>query len=168
MVSAIAGALASRRAARQARVDQHRGVLLATNDLDATQRPPPELREGSTGQRQAERGVRFLTDPRVLASSLSLKTPERSRALLRVMTIGWLVSAALAERMRNALKHHGATCPHPTGRPVQTPTARWVCHDVVGLPGRLIPGPWPVGLPLTEAQQPRLRLLGTPDERLYR
>jgi hypothetical protein len=60
VVSAIAGALASRRAARQARVDQHRGVLLATNDLDATQRPPPELREGSTGQRQAERGVRFL------------------------------------------------------------------------------------------------------------
>jgi hypothetical protein len=42
-VSQLAGALASRIAARQALVDQHRGVLLATHARDDTPRSPQEV-----------------------------------------------------------------------------------------------------------------------------
>lgn len=129
----IDGALAASRAARQARVDQHRCVILATNALDDTRLPPPELLQGSKGQGQAERGFRFLKAPQFLASSLSLKKPERIMALLMVMTVCLLVYAALEYRIRHTLKAHAATCPDQKGKPTQHPTARWVCHYFVGM-----------------------------------
>ena len=64
-------------------------------------------------------------------------------ALLMVMTVCWLVYAALEYRIRHALKDHGATFPHQKGTPVQNPTARWVFHDFVGIHVLFIPGPWP-------------------------
>ena len=88
------GALVSRSAARQARVDQHRCCSLATNALDEVQLPARAVLAGYTGQASAERGCRFLKAPQFLASSLSLKKPERIMALLMVMTVGWLVYAA--------------------------------------------------------------------------
>jgi transposase len=91
VLSSIEGSLASRVAARQARSDQQRGFLLATNALDDPQLPPPELLEGDNSQGHAERGFRFLKDPRFLASSLYLKKPARIMALLMVMTVCWLV-----------------------------------------------------------------------------
>jgi len=50
IVSHIVGALASRIAARQARVDQHRCFILATNELDEVQLPAREVRAGDKGQ----------------------------------------------------------------------------------------------------------------------
>lgn len=85
-------------------------------------------------------------------------------ALVRVMTVGWLGYAALASRLRHALKDHGAPVPNQTGTPVPNPPARWVFPDVVGSHGRLIPGQWPLVLHLTEAHQPLLTLLGKPSE----
>jgi hypothetical protein len=126
VLSALDGALASRVAARPARIAQQRGCLVATNDLDETQRPPQERREGDNSQGHAERGFRFLKDPRLLASSLYLNKPARLMALLMVMTVCWLVDAALESRIRHALKDHGATFPNHTGTPGQHPTARWV------------------------------------------
>jgi transposase len=64
-------------------------------------------------------------------------------ALLMVMTGCLLVYAALAYRMRTALKDQGATFPHHQGTPVQNPTARWVFHYCGGIHVLLIPGPWP-------------------------
>jgi transposase len=168
VVYAIDGALASRLAARQALVDQHSCFLLATNELDDTQLPPQELLEGYKGQSHAERGFRFLKDPRFLASSRYLKKPERIMALLMVMTICLLVYAALEYRLRNALKNHGATFPNQTGIPVQNPTARWAFHYCVGIHVLLIPGQWPIVLNLTEEHQQLLILLGKPYERFYR
>jgi transposase len=141
---------------------------LATNDLDATQLPPQALLAGDKGQGHAARGFRFLKDPRFLASSLYLKTPERSMALVLVMTVCLLVYAALAYRIRHALQDHGATFPNQQGTPVQNPTARWVFHYVVGMHVLLIPGQWPLVLNLTEEHQQLLKLLGTPYERGYR
>ena len=89
-------------------------------------------------------------------------------ALVRVMTVCWLGSAALADRMRHALKDHGATYPNPTGTPVQSPTARWVLPSCVGIHGRLLPGQWPLVLHLTEEPQQRRKRLGQPDERCSR
>jgi transposase len=152
-VYTIEGALTSRIAVHQARVDQHRCFLLATNELDDTQLPPQERLEGDKGQGHAERGFRFLKDPRFLASSLYLKKPERIMALFMVMTGCLLVSAALEYRIRKVLKDQGRTFPHQKGTPGQNPTARWVFHDFVGIHVRLIPGQWPVVLNLTEEHQ---------------
>jgi len=90
----LVGALASRVAARQALVDQHSCFILATNALDEAQLPAPEGLAGSKGQASAERGFRCLKAPQFLASALYLKKPERVMALLMVMTVCWLVSAA--------------------------------------------------------------------------
>jgi transposase len=158
----IDGALASSLAARQALVDQQSCFILATNELDATQLPPHELLVAYKGQVQPERGFRFLKDPRFFASSLYLKKPERIMALLMVMTVCLLVYAALEYRIRKALKDHDATFPDQKGKPIQTPTARWVFHYFVGIHLLIIPGQWPVVLNLTEDHQHLLRLLGKP------
>jgi hypothetical protein len=89
-------------------------------------------------------------------------------ALLRVMTVCWLVYAALEYRSRQALQEQRATVPHHKGQPVQNPTARWVLHYFVGIHLLLLPGQWPLVRNLTEAHQQRLRLLGKPYERLDR
>jgi hypothetical protein len=70
IVDHIGGALASRGAARQALVDQHSCVILATNARDEAQLPAPAVLAGDTGQAHAERGFRFLKAPQFLASSL--------------------------------------------------------------------------------------------------
>jgi hypothetical protein len=129
----IAGALASRLTDRQARVDQQRCFLLATNELDEGQLSAQAVLDGYKGQAQAERGFRFLKDPQFLASSLYLKKPERIMALLMVMTVCLLGYAALEDRMRTALKEHAATFPDQKGKRIQNPTARWVFHDFVGI-----------------------------------
>jgi hypothetical protein len=87
VVYQVEGALASSITARQALIDQHSGFILATNALDPTQLPPPEVWHGDKGQVQSERGCRLLKDPQFFASSLYLKKPERIMALLMVMTV---------------------------------------------------------------------------------
>jgi transposase len=156
----LAGALASRLAARQALIDQHSCFILATNELDDTQLPPQELLEGYKGQQQAERGFRFLKDPQFLASSLYLKKPERIMALLMVMTVCLLVYAALEYRIRTALKDTGATFPDQKGRRIQNPTARWVFHYFVGIHVLRIPEQPYIVLNLTEEHLHLLQLLG--------
>jgi transposase len=168
VVYSIEGSLASRLATRQALVDQQSCFLFATNELDDTPLPPQELLEGYKSQGHAERGFRFLKEPRFLASSRYLKKPQRIMALLMVMTVCLLVYAALEYRIRHALKDHGATFPNQKGTPVQNPTARWIFHDFVGIHVLFIPGQWPLVLNLTEEHQQLLKLLGKPYERFYR
>jgi transposase len=93
-LSTIDGALASSLAARSPLVDQQSCFILATHELDEALLPPTELLAHYTGQAHAERGFRFRKDPQFLASSLSLKKPERIMALLMVMTVCLLVYAA--------------------------------------------------------------------------
>lgn len=70
VVYQLEGGLASALTSRQARIDQHRCVILATNALDGQHLSPQALLGGYKGQRQAERGFRFLKDPQFFASSL--------------------------------------------------------------------------------------------------
>jgi transposase len=164
----IGGALASRIAARQARVDQHSCFILATNELDEVQLPAREVLAGYKGQAYAERGFRFLKDPQFLASSLYLKKPERIMALLMVMTVCLLVYAALEYRIRHALQEHSATFPDQKGKRIQTPTARWVFHYFVGIHVLYIPGQGLLMLNLTDEHQHLLQLLGKRYEWFYR
>jgi transposase len=156
----MAGALASRLTARQARLDQHSWFILATNALDAGQLSAPAVLAGSKGPAQAERGFRFLKEPQFLASSLSRKKPERIMALLMVMTVCVLVYAALAYRIRPVLKEQEATFPDQKGKRMQHPTARWVFHSFVGMHVLSIPGQGLMILHLTDEHQHLLHLLG--------
>ena len=85
------GALASSWTAPHQLVTQQSCFILATNELDHQALSPPEVFGGEKGQTNAERGFRFLKDPQCLAASLYLKKPERSMALLMVMTVCFLV-----------------------------------------------------------------------------
>jgi transposase len=159
VVYQVEGALASSLAARQARSIQQSCFLLATHELDDQQLPPQVLLDAYKGPSHAERGVRFLKDPQFLASSLYLKKPERMMARLMIMTVCLLVYAALAYRIRTALKDHGAMFPDQKGKPTPTPTARWVFHDFVGIPLLFIPHQWPIVINLTEEHQRLLPFL---------
>jgi transposase len=167
LVYQIDGALASSLTTRQARIDQQRCFILATTELDTAQLPPQEVLAGDRGQVQVERGFRFLKDPQFFASSLSLKKPERIRALLMVMTVCLLVYAAVEYRIRQALKDHEATFPDQTGKRIQHPTARWVFHSFVGIHLLCQAGQWPMVRNLTEEHQYLLRLLGKPYMQFY-
>jgi transposase len=160
VVYQIQGALASSLATREARLTQQSCFILATNELDAHQLPPQELLDGYKGQSQAERGFRFLKDPRFLASSLYLKKPERIMALLMVMTVCLLVYAALEYRIRKALTEHGATFPDQKGKPTQAPTARWVFQYFVGIHLLRMPGEGAMILNLNDEHRKLLRFLG--------
>jgi hypothetical protein len=168
VVYSIQGALASRLAAHQALVDQHRCFILATNERDDKQLPARELLYGYKGQSHAERGFRFLKDPSFLASSLYLKKPKRIMALWMVMTVCLLVYASLEYRIRNALKDHGVTFPDQKGKRTQQPTARWIFHYFVGIHVLVIPQQWPIVINLTEEHQHLLQLLGNHYAWFYR
>jgi len=163
----ITGALTSSLAAHAALVAPQSCFLLATNELDDGLLPPPALLAGYKGQAHAERGFRFLKDPRFLAASLYLKKPERIMALLMVMTVCLLVYAALEYRIRKALKDHEATFPNQKGQPVQNPTARWVFQYFVGIHLLRIPGEGAFVLNLKDQHQQLLRLLGRSYEAFY-
>jgi transposase len=114
-----------------------------------------------------ERGFRFLKDPRVLASSLYLKQPERIMALLMVMTVCLLVYAALEYRLRKGRTDSQATFPSPKGQPGQNPTARWVFQYFGGIHLRRIPGEGAFVRNVHDQHRQLLRILGHPYEALY-
>jgi len=163
----IEGALTSSLAVRDARVAQHRWFILATNELDGSVLSPQALLAGYKGQKHAERGFRFLKAPLFLASSLSLKKPQRSMALLMVMTVCLLVYAALEYRIRPTLKAHEATFPDQQGHPIQTPTARGIFQYFVGIHLLLMPGEGPLVLNLTDTHEHLLQLLGQSSKAFY-
>ena len=148
-------------------MDTKSGVILATNELDTTVLPASEMLAGYKKQSTAERGFRFLKDPRCLATALYLKTPERMMALLMVMTICLLVYAALEYRIRQALHVQQETFPDHKGPPGQTPTVRWIFHDFVGLHVLLGAGTAPLVWNLNTQHQLVLRLLGAAYEARY-
>jgi transposase len=167
VVYQIEGALASSIAAREALVAQQSCFILATNELDDTQLSAQEVLEGYQGQKHAERGFRFLKDPRFLASTLYLKKPERLMALLMVMTVCLLVYAALEYRIRQTLRAHEATFPNQKGQPIQNPTTRWVFQYFGGIHLLSRPGQSPFVLNLHETHEHLLRLLGRPYTAFY-
>jgi hypothetical protein len=79
-----------------------------------------------------------------------------------VMTVWLLVYAALAYRSRKALVEHAETFPHQTGKPIQHPTARWVCHYFVGIHLLRMPGEGAMVLNLNDDHRKLLRRLGKP------
>jgi hypothetical protein len=105
-VDASEGGLASRVAVRQARVDQHRGGLLA---LTRWTTPSSRPRSDSRGHRPRAGGTRRSCPPGPTRSGrVAVSQNARAeQALVLVMTGCRLVSAALASRLRQALQDPG-------------------------------------------------------------
>jgi hypothetical protein len=154
MGSPLAGALASV-------VAQQRWGIGTPHALDTPPLSPQARLDADHGQPRAERGVRCRNEPHGLAASRSRQPPERIMALLRVLTVCWLVSAALQDRIRRALKDQATTVANPPGHPGQHPTARGVFHDAAGGHRLLLPGPWPQVVNLPEGHQHLLQRRGT-------
>ena len=78
VVYQIEGALASSLAARQARVDQHSCFILATNERDAHQLPPPELLHGYKIKRRPNAGFASSKPPAFWLHRFTSKSPSAS------------------------------------------------------------------------------------------
>lgn len=141
--------------------------ILATNEMDSQTLSDAEVLHTYKRQAQAERGFRFLKDPRFQAHTLFLKSPQRIMALLMVMTVCLLVYAALEYRLRQALATTGTTVPDQTGKPTQRPTMRWVFQFFAGVHVLLIEGQQTMVLNLTPAQQQVIQLLGPAYQAFY-
>jgi transposase len=163
----ITGTSATLPASPLTKLPQQSGFLLATHQVDTPTLATEELIAAYQDQQKVERGFRFLKDPLFLASSRYLKSPKRLMAVMRVMTLGLWVYAALEYRLRQALKEHQQPLPNPKGQPVQNPTMRWIFHLFVGLHLLVIQTGQILVLNLKEHHQQVLRLLGPPYEALY-
>lgn len=89
------------------RRDAERSVecfVLATNDLDDSRLSSSEVLSTSNSQHSVERRFHFLRSLELLVSLLFLKEPERTEALLMLMTLCLLVYAAIYQRIRHKLK----------------------------------------------------------------
>jgi transposase len=163
----IEGTLASMPETRLAKLRQESCFILATNHLDPSTLSEQELIRAYKDQQKVERGFRFLKDPLFLASSLYLKSPKRSMALLMVMTLCLLVYAALEYRLRQALKNVQQMFPNQTGQPVENPTMRWIFQLFVGIHLLIIQQVQTLVLNLKGHHRQVLQLLGPPYEALY-
>jgi transposase len=141
--------------------------ILATNELDDQRLRDIEVLQTYKQQAQAERGFRFLKDPRFQAHTVFLKSPQRIMALLMVMTVCLLVYAALEYRLRQALADTHTAVPDQKGNPTQRPTMRWVFQLFVGIHLLLIEGQAAMVLNIKPPQQHIIQLLGPPYQALY-
>ncbi len=157
----------TRFAPRHTCIDPHHGVILATNARDATPWPPPHRLDGDNGQTYVEHGVRFWKAPELLAATRDLTYPKLILALAMVMTVCWLVYAAMEARIRQAIHGPDATYSNQPGKRVLNPSARRVFHDVVGVHLRLALGQWPIMLNRTDEPRHLRPLLGKPYMAFY-
>lgn len=163
----VAGQPASEATVRWRWLWAHATFILATNELDSQRLPDAEVLHTYKHQSQAERGFRFLKDPRFQAHTFFLKSPQRIMALLMVMTVCLLVYAALEYRLRQALATTGATVPDQKGKPTQRPTMRWVFQFFAGIHVLVINAQEAMILNLKPPQQQVLQLLGPAYQTFY-
>ena len=163
----IVGSLASDSLIRWSWLWKKSVFIIATNERDTERLSDEEVWENYRQQQKAERGFRFLKDPRFQANTLFLKSPQRVMALLMVMTICLVVYAALEYRTRNALAQQRRSVPDQKGRATQTPTMRWVFQFFAGIHRLLIEGQAPMILNLKPAQETVIEVLGLPYQAIY-
>lgn len=163
----VMGLLASDRGVRWAWWWKKSTFIIATNELDADRLPDVEVGTQYRAQQQAERGVRFLKDPRFQANTRFLKSPKRVMALRMVMTVCRVVYAALEYRTRNALAEQRRTVPDQKGRATHRPTMRGVFQFFAGIHRLLIDGQATVMMNLKVAQWTVIEVLGRPYRLIY-
>jgi transposase len=100
--------------------------ILATNILDSEVLSNSAVLREYKAQQSTERGFRFLKDPLFFTSSVFLKSPHRVAALAMVMGLCLLVYNLGQRSLRLALNAANQTIPNQLGKPISTPTLRWV------------------------------------------
>jgi transposase len=108
--------------------------ILATNELDPERLSPGAMLSQYKAQAvSVERGFLFLKDPLFFADSLFLKNPGRIMALIMIMVLALLVYALAERKLRLQLAETGETVPNQVGKPIQTPTMRWIFQVFEGI-----------------------------------
>lgn len=100
--------------------------ILATNVLDSTVLSNSAVLREYKAQQSTERGFRFLKDPLFFTSSIFLKSPHRVAALAMIMGLCLLVYNLGQRSLRLALQVSDQTIPNQLGKPISTPTLRWI------------------------------------------
>ncbi len=100
--------------------------IIATNELDSTQLTSQELLHNYKGQQSVERGFRFLKEPAFMTPSVYLKSQKRIIALAVVMCLCLLVYMIAQRYLRHRLEQAKASVPNQLGKPIRTPTMRWI------------------------------------------
>jgi transposase len=133
--------------------------ILATNLHADTKNECAALLSAYKEQHQVEKGVRFIKDPNVVASSFYVQKPERVEALMFVMTTCLAVYSVLEYRIRQALQKAEKTIPDQKGKATSNPTARWVFQLFVGIHVLKLPDGQSVVLNLKSVHRDILELL---------
>ena len=107
--------------------------ILATNVLDSTVLSNSSVLKEYKAQQSTERGFRFLKDPLFFTSSIFLKSPHRVAALAMVMGLCLLVYNLGQRSLRLALQAADQTIPNQLGKPISTPTLRWIFQCFMSL-----------------------------------
>jgi transposase len=146
--------------------------ILATNELDPEQLSPEAMLSQYKAQAvSVERGFRFLKDPLFFADSLFLKNPGRIMALLMIMVLALLVYALAERKLRQKLAETGETVLNQVGKPIQTPTMRWIFQVFEGIDMLIVSRDGQIVsrqvLNLKQEHLTVLRLLGPPVEKCY-
>jgi transposase len=164
----IEGHLASVVEVHRQKMQRKSCFIAATNELDESFLNDEQVIEAyKKDQQKAERGFRFLKDPRFMASTLFLKSPKRIMALMMIMTLCLLVYGALEYRIRRSLQHHRQTFPHQKGHATDRPTARWVFQFFSGIHVLLVDSLHEWVLNLNSHHRSLLALLGERYVALY-
>jgi transposase len=107
--------------------------ILATNDFDNNGYPDARILADYKAKQTVERGFRFLKNPEFIADTHFLKSPKRIGALMMVITLCLLVHAVAQHRLRQKLQAANDTLPNQLGKPIQTPTLRWLFPIMEGI-----------------------------------
>jgi len=161
----------SEEAVEQARRSLGR-FILATNETDLERLSPEAMLSQYKAQAvSVERGFRFLKDPLFFADSLFLKNPGRIMALIMIMVLALLVYALAERKLRLQLAETGETVLNQVGKPIQTPTMRWIFQVFEGIDLLIVSQNGQVVnrqiLNLKQEHLTVLRLLGPPVEKCY-
>ena len=97
--------------------------IVATNVLDHGDLAGEEATGLYKAQSGVERGMAFLKDPLVLASSMVVKKPERIMTLSLIMVVCLVVYRLAEWRLRQAVAHTERTVPTPSERCPSTSTS---------------------------------------------
>lgn len=146
--------------------------ILATNEPDPKRLSPEAMLSQYKAQAiSVERGFRFLKDPLFFADSLFLKNPGRIMALIMIMVLALLVYALAERKLRQNLAETGESVLNQVGKPIQTPTMRWIFQVFEGIDLLIVSQDGQVVsrqvLNLKQEHLTVLRLLGPPVANCY-
>ena len=104
--------------------------ILASNDLNTD---PDTILSYYKGQREVERGFRFLKDKSFRVAEVYLKKEERIEALAMIMVLTLMIYSIAEWLIRKRMQETGETMPNQLKKPTQKPTFKWIAFLFMGV-----------------------------------